>query len=151
MPQAGRFCLSCRCARHSLSASRLSRSHEVSVMPPKKVTKGPDSRQGLIIGLVCFVLLALILGVTTYTGYAEAARLDGLLKTADADKKKADSTREWYKFQALSLKAYAGHASKDDLNDLAALRTQYGDGGSGTLGQGEKDRAEMDKLVAQLD
>ncbi len=121
-------------------------------MPPKTPKgKGNDPKQGLIIGLVCCVLLALILAVTTYTGYAEAGKLDGLLKTADADKKKADGVREWYKFQALLLKAYAGHASKEDLNDLAALRGQYGDGGSGTLGQGEKDRAEMDKLIQQLD
>jgi hypothetical protein len=113
--------------------------------------KGNDSKQGLIISLVCFVLLALILGVTTYTGYAEAGRQEGLKKTAEDDKKKADSARDWYKFQALLLKTYAGHAEKEDLSDLGALRGQYGEGGSGSLGQGERDRAAVDKMVKQLD
>lgn len=113
--------------------------------------KGNDSKQGLIISLVCFVLLALILGMTTYTGYTEAGRQEGLKKTAEDEKKTADKGREWYKFQALLLKAYGGHAEKEDLNDLANLRGQYGEGGSGSLGQGERDRAAVDKLVKQLD
>jgi hypothetical protein len=114
-------------------------------MPPK-AAKGSDSKQGLVIGLICFVLLALILGVTTYTGYAEAGKLDDARKKAEDGEKKAKDLGKWYKYQALLLKAYAGHSSKEDLSDLGVLR-----GESGTLGQGEKDKAEMEKLAQQLD
>ncbi|HLN31576.1 MAG TPA: hypothetical protein VK395_27795 [Gemmataceae bacterium] len=84
--------------------------------------KGGDSKQGLIIALVCFVLLSITLGVFTYYGYADQANLQASEKKAKEEKTTIEKDRDWYKYQALQLKAYTGTLPKDEQGDLPVLR-----------------------------
>jgi hypothetical protein len=103
--------------------------------------KGAESKQGLIITLVGFVLLTIILGVTTYYGYAEQ---DALRKAAADAKKDADSAkknRDWYKYVALKLKEYTGDLTKQETEELSVAP------GKSTAGE---DQAAYNALFADL-
>lgn len=90
-------------------------------MPPKK--EAGDSKQGLIIALVCFVLLSIILGVTTYMGYDGQTAKDTAAKEAKTKQDAADKDRNWWKFRALEMQALAtGLPLKDEAADLQTFR-----------------------------
>jgi hypothetical protein len=81
-----------------------------------------DSKQGLIIALVCFVLLSIILGVTTYMGYDGQTAKDTAAKEAATKMKAAETDRNWWKFRALQMQALAtGLPLKDEAADLASM------------------------------
>src|SRR5437879_4862671 len=73
---------------------------------PMPANKGAESKQGLIITLVGFVLLSIILGVTTYYGYAEQDALKKAAADAKNEAAAAKKNRDWYKYVALKLKEY---------------------------------------------
>lgn len=81
--------------------------------------KGAESKQGLIITLVGFVLLSIILGVTTYYGYAEQDALKKAAADAKNEAAAAKKNRDWYKYVALQLKQYAGEITKQEAEELA--------------------------------
>ncbi|HLJ93175.1 MAG TPA: hypothetical protein VKU02_08290 [Gemmataceae bacterium] len=87
--------------------------------------KGGESKQGLVIFLVVFVLLTLILGVTTYYGYAGQAELQKAAADSKKDAESAKKDREWYKFVALQLKGYTGDLTKQENEELAVSRERY--------------------------
>ena len=70
--------------------------------------KSGDSKQGLIIALVVFVILTIGLGVTTWLGYSDQEALKKKEKDAKDAETAAKKDRDWYKFQATLLKAYTG-------------------------------------------
>jgi hypothetical protein len=84
--------------------------------------KGGDSKQGLIIALVCFVILSITLGVFTYMGYSGQDEFVNKAKEAANAKAGSDKDRDWYKYQSLLMKAYAGELKKEEQGDLAVLR-----------------------------
>lgn len=85
--------------------------------------QGAESKQGLIISLVCFVLLAVILGVTTWLGYDGQNTLRESEKKAQADKGAMSKERDSWKYRALELQNLAGHlTSKTDTEALQTLR-----------------------------
>jgi hypothetical protein len=112
-------------------------------MPAKK---GGDSKQGLIIALVCFVILALVFGVTTYLGYSGQA--DSEKNASEAQKKEsaAKNDRDWYKFQAVQYRSYLGYPPENqgDATALENLRPKF----SSMTGEGKD---EVAKLVEGLD
>ena len=75
-------------------------------MPPKR--SSGESKQGLVITLVFFILATIGLGVATYFGYSEQEAKDKA--KADAEKKLGDMTaeRDWYKFQWNLARRYMG-------------------------------------------
>ncbi|HEV8059580.1 MAG TPA: hypothetical protein VGP68_06895 [Gemmataceae bacterium] len=82
-----------------------------------------DSKQGLIIALVCFVLLSIILGVTTYMGYDGQTAKDTAAKEAATKKSAADKERDYWKFRALQMQALAvGLPLKEEAQDLTQLQ-----------------------------
>lgn len=106
-----------------------------------------DSKKGLIIALVFSILFVIGLGVSTYYGFAGQKNLEDLAKKADADKKTISDDREWQKYQALLLRAYIlGNLSKNDGDDLHALRER-----AGSLGQGATNQDEVNKAIKSLD
>jgi hypothetical protein len=111
-------------------------------------SKGGDSKQGLVIALVCFVLLSLILGVVAYYGYADQATLQTAKSDAEKKEKTANSERDYYKFVATYCKSAIGqNVSKKELSeDLPVLREKW-DGGQ--LDGPEK--AEVAGLIKTLD
>jgi predicted nucleic acid-binding Zn-ribbon protein len=112
-------------------------------MPAKK---GGDSKQGLIIALVCFVILTIVFGVTTYLGYS--GQTDSEAKASDAQKKEATAKndRDWYKFQAVQYRSYLGYPPENqaDATALENLRPKF----SSMTGEGKD---EVAKLVDTLD
>jgi hypothetical protein len=76
-------------------------------MPPKR-SSGGESKQGLVITLVFFILATIGLGVATYFGYSEQEAKDKA--KAEAEKKTKDMTdeRDWFKFQWNLARAYMG-------------------------------------------
>jgi hypothetical protein len=107
--------------------------------------KGADSKQGLIITLVCFILLSIILGVTTYYGYAGQADLQKATADAKKDADSAKKDRDWYKFVALQLKHYTGDLTKQENQDWTDY---YGRYQSNQL-SGD-DKATVDNLIKDL-
>ncbi len=82
-----------------------------------------DSKQGLIIALVCFVLLSIILGVTTYMGYDGQTAKDTAAKEAATKKSAADKERDYWKLRALQIQALAmGLPLKEEAQDLTQLQ-----------------------------
>src|SRR5690242_3973854 len=95
-------------------------------MPPK--TRPQESKKGLIITLVFFILATLILGVATYFGFAEQEKLDKAAKEAQKNEKSAKDDRDWYKFQAQYYRAVMGLPTSVDKEFLATRKEQF-DGG----------------------
>jgi hypothetical protein len=89
---------------------------------------GGDSKQGLIITLVIFVLLSIILSVVAYYGYADQSKLEAAAKDAAQKEAATKKDRDAQQFQKLLLKAYGGVTDKDDLKDLAGTLSQYQSG-----------------------
>ncbi|HZY86139.1 MAG TPA: hypothetical protein VFE78_14995 [Gemmataceae bacterium] len=77
-------------------------------MPPKR-SSGGESKQGLVITLVFFILATIGLGVATYFGYSEQEAKDKGKADAEKAKKEMTDERDWYKFQWNLARAYMGH------------------------------------------
>jgi hypothetical protein len=111
--------------------------------------KGGDSKQGLIIALISFILLTITLGVFTYMGYAQAGQEEK--KTAEEKVKTsaAEKLKDWYKFEALQMRSYIGKLnSKDDQTAFDGARGQYD---SNSLSPPQERDAEFKTLAKALD
>src|SRR4051812_15245764 len=91
--------------------------------------RGGESRQGLVITLVFFILATIGLGVGTYFGFSEQdtyrAQKDKAVK--DADERTRE--RDWYRFQANLYRAYLGQTQGVDLTELALNKDKFDTGG----------------------
>lgn len=113
-----------------------------------KAAKSGESKQGLIITLVFFIILSIGLGVGTYIGFNEQGALEDKAKEAATKQKGAELARDWNRFQNVLYKAYAGlPMTADDTEALQTLRTQW----PSKLGKGEKNEEEVGKLIKSLD
>lgn len=108
-----------------------------------KTKQNAESKQGLIVALVFFVLSTLALGVTTYMGYNADDGKEKKLKDKENELKTMTADRDWYRFQSRLFKAYMGHLKEgDELNDLKSTRDKFNSNAFGD----EKERP----LLAQL-
>src|SRR5436305_1944127 len=104
--------------------------------------KTGESKQALIITLVVFVILSVILGITTYLGFDGQKALEAKAKEADSKKAQYEKLSDWYRFQALQYRAYMGAPlANDEMEALATLRNGFGDQQDGGLVTG----ADLDK------
>ena len=104
-------------------------------MPAKQAG---DSKQGLIIALVCFVLLSIVLGVTTYMGYDGQTAKDAAAKDAKNKEDSAKKDRDWWKYRALEIQELAiGLPLKTEAADLAQMRMAPPTSASADSGQTE--------------
>ena len=89
-------------------------------MPPKR--SSGESKQGLVITLVFFILATIGLGVSTYFGYSEQEAKDKA--KADAEKKLGDMTaeRDWFKFQWNLARAYIGALPGSEAAEVGVKR-----------------------------
>ena len=116
-------------------------------MPPRS-SQG-ESKQGLIITLVFFILATLGLGVSTYFGFAEQDKLDKAAKEAKRNEDTFKAERDYYKAQAMMFRGYMGMTDgMDGADTLGTLKTQL-DGGS--LGKTVKDNADVVKTMKTLE
>lgn len=84
-----------------------------------------DNKQGLIFTLVGFVLLSIILAVTTFTGYNGQQKLEDERRAADSEKAKMQAERDKEKFQKLLAKAYMGVLEKNEIQDFTSLSSSF--------------------------
>jgi chemotaxis protein histidine kinase CheA len=119
-------------------------------MPPRTTHKG-ESKQGLIITLVFFILATIGLGVATYYGFAEQ---DALTKKAKEEKTTADAfknERDYYKAQAKVFRSYLGQAQTlDGVDTLEAEKKQLESGGM-IKGFTAKDKDDVLKVLKTLE
>jgi predicted nucleic acid-binding Zn-ribbon protein len=116
-------------------------------MPPR--SQQGESKQGLIITLVCFILTTLILAVTTWFGYSEQDRLDKAAKEETRKGETYKNDRDYYKAQAMLYRAYMGMAEgMAGADTLGTLKNQLD---SGSLGKGVPDNADVTKTLKALE
>ena len=116
-------------------------------MPPRR--SGGESKQGLIIALVFFVLATIGLGVATYYGFAGQDALSKAAKDAKSAEDKAKADRDWYKFQALQYRSYMGvDLPPGGDEDLKAKRAEF-DTPNAKLGSEASDRESATKLIRE--
>jgi regulator of replication initiation timing len=106
---------------------------------------GGESRTGLVVFLVLFILLSIGLGVTTYYGYDAADKATKDKAKAEGDAKAWEKDKDYWKFLALTYRSYVGLPQTKD--DLAGLRKQY-DGGQ--LAGRDDNKEEHKKAIAEL-
>lgn len=116
-------------------------------MPPRAKSQ-EESKQGLIITLVFFILATLGLGVATYFGFAEQDKLEKAAKDAKNAENTFKAERDWYKFQAQMLYSYAGLA--EGMDDVDTLGTRKGQFDSGSM-KGGKDKEFATKALQSLE
>jgi hypothetical protein len=87
---------------------------------------GGESKTGLVISLVFFVLTTIILGVATWQGFAGQAELE--TKAKEAAKKEADMKRErdQERLRLAVMKTVGGVADESDTSNLA-LKSSFKD------------------------
>src|SRR5713101_7792237 len=109
--------------------------------------KDSESKQGLIVTLVIAILLVVILGATTWSGYSGRDQLEKNAKEAAANKTSMEKSRDWHKYQMLQTKAWSGLLAQGaEAQAYAAARQQFVPDGK-SLSGGE-DSAEMQKAFA---
>jgi hypothetical protein len=84
-----------------------------------------DNKQTLIAFLVGFVLLAIILGVTTFTGYNGQTKLEEDRKKSDQERTAMQKERDKEKFLRLLAKSYMGVQDKNEATDFSGALSQY--------------------------
>ncbi|SRR5579871_1993788 len=116
-------------------------------MPPRSSSQG-ESKQGLIITLVFFVLATLCLGVSTYYGFADQDAKDKAKKKAEDEAKIFKDERDYYKAQAMVFRGYMGLTEgMDGADTLGTLKNQL----DGSLGKNSKDYADVTKVLKSLE
>jgi hypothetical protein len=116
-------------------------------MPPKKAPS--ESKQGLVITLVFFILMTLGLGVATYYGFAEQETLTKKAVKAEADRKQFQEDQRFYQAQANFYRAMMGYPLPPDFTaeELQQAKEKID---QGTMGKGLKSQEDVKKLVGDL-
>jgi len=116
-------------------------------MPPRSKSQG-ESKQGLIITLVFFILATIGLGVATYFGFAEQDKLTKEAKEAKNGEKTFKDDRDWYKFQSQILYSFIGKT--EGMEGADTLGTQKDQFDKGTM-KGGKDKEFVKKVLKELE
>ncbi|MFN4258031.1 MAG: hypothetical protein ACK4RK_01955 [Gemmataceae bacterium] len=100
-----------------------------------------DSKVGLIVSLVTFVLLSIVLSVIAYYGYTEQ---DTLRRSLDEVRKQAElrsNERDKEVLQKLILRGPLGLAKDTDIQDLAGLKNRFAEDYLRTVQEINNDKA----------
>lgn len=79
----------------------------------------------MIVSLVIAILALIGVGIHDYYGWAGQATLENTAKDKDAQLKKAESERDFYRFVAWQMRDYANELSPAERKDYAAARAAY--------------------------
>jgi hypothetical protein len=74
----------------------------------RALSREGESKQGLVVTLVIFVLLTIGTAVAAYLGFSGKDKLQADVKKAQDEKKRADDERDWFRFQVGVYRAYLG-------------------------------------------
>lgn len=92
-------------------------------MPPR--VQPAESHTGLIVSLVIFVLLAIVLGVTTYTGYNGQAQLEKAAKDAGDKYNSEHKAFQQAQLQESLYKLAVGTNDAKDAETVGGLKGQF--------------------------
>ncbi|PWT81711.1 MAG: hypothetical protein C5B58_09455 [Acidobacteria bacterium] len=110
--------------------------------------KGGDSKNGLIIALVIFIILALGLGVSTYYGYAEQDTLRSKAKEAEGKEATMKKNRDYWQYLAQQEKQHLGWPlPKAEAENLAVQKEAFK---SGQMSGGDN-VADYQKMFSELE
>jgi hypothetical protein len=115
-------------------------------------SSGGESKQGIVVTLVFFILATIGLGVATYYGFAEQDKLKGEAKKKEQEAKAADEERNTYMGLYGLARAHLGMPVPDDSRvgrELPVRKTAFDQGNFGL-----KDAKELElarKFVADLE
>jgi hypothetical protein len=121
-------------------------------MPPRKKANG-ESKVGLVVTLVFFILATLGLGVATYYGFAEQTTLTDAKTKAVKDLADMKAERDWYRIQANICRAYFDNPPTNDTHaeemrtGKAEIDKFIRDKAGKTPGDNQKDK---DEVIASL-
>lgn len=117
-------------------------------MAPRTNPNKGESKQGLIITLVFFILTTIGLGVATYYGFAEQ---DALTKKAAEEKRNAEGIkdeRNYYKFLYMMSRSYLGQGQT--LEGVETLETQKKQFDTGAM-KSAKDKEDAAKFLKAME
>lgn len=86
---------------------------------------GGESKQGLIITLIFFILATIILGVTTYLGFDGQGVLKQQADAANDEKAKWEAKSNWHELGSKVYRAYGSGMLAKDAERLGQLREQF--------------------------
>ncbi|HEX9285421.1 MAG TPA: hypothetical protein VF879_07100, partial [Nitrospirales bacterium] len=125
-----------------------------------------ESKQGLVVTLVFFILATIGAGLAAYYGFADKDKLKADLKKATEEKKAAEEQARWERFEIAMMRAYLGAPApveepkepkpgeeKPKAGELRLGQELPGskkDFDAGTLGTKYDDYASMKSLIAKL-
>src|SRR5262245_50100067 len=82
-------------------------------------SRGGESKQGLVVTLVFFILATIGAGVAAYYGFADKDKIRADRKTAVEEKERAEAETKWLRFQVGLYRAYLGApAPTEEPKDL---------------------------------
>lgn len=108
-----------------------------------------DSKRGLIVTLVFFVLATIGLGVGTYYGFADKEKLVEDKKAAQQQLKASEQLVDFYRFQSDFMKMYIGVAPEDQAR-LAVDKQNFDSGRYSSAPGAASAKTMVDKLQGAL-
>ncbi len=114
-------------------------------MPPK--SQG-ESKQGLIITLVFFILATIGLGVAAYYGFSEQGALVAAKKEAEKKENLFKAERDYYQFQSQLYRVYMGLADSVPVADVGIKKNDFDQGRMKI--DTYKDKDDVTKVVKDL-
>jgi hypothetical protein len=120
-------------------------------MPPRK-KQASESKVGLIVTLIFFILLSIGLGVATYYGFTEQANLTKLKEDADKQTAVFKAERDWYRIQANIFRSFFNNPPKDPahLEEMRLGMDAIIKKAPRAPGEGQKDKDDVYSFIAEL-
>lgn len=112
---------------------------------------GGETKQGLVVTLVFFVLATIGLGVFAYMTASDQDKLKADVKKKTEEAKTSDDQRDWYMFQAALLRYYAGFPPKAEGRLGRELPQRKASFDSGQFGNKFDDYQEVKDMVGKLE
>lgn len=117
-------------------------------MPPRTRAQG-ESKQGLIITLVFFILATICLGVAAYFGFSEQSAYEKKAAEAKKGEETFKAERDYYKAAYMMARGYMGMTEgMEGAETLGTLKEQLD---RGSLGKNSKDNADVQKWLKTLE
>ncbi|MEY4190092.1 MAG: hypothetical protein RIR17_828, partial [Planctomycetota bacterium] len=113
-----------------------------------------ESKQGLVVTLVFFVLATIGLGVSTYFGFSEQEDLRKKAEDSDNKQKAEAKLIDFYKFQSMLYWAFISNTNgvkAEDLEGFDALKSKFDEGSILPKDKYEKEKEEATLVKTRID
>lgn len=113
-----------------------------------------ESKQGLVVTLVFFVLATIGLGVSTYFGFSEQEDLRKKAEDSDSKQKAEAKLIDFYKFQSMLYWAFISNTNgvkAEDLEGFDALKSKFDEGSILPKDKYEKEKEEATLVKTRIE